>query len=61
MDDLNRNYGSNTEHVTGFWLKVYLLDGKSCDEPKYLERQVWGNSVDPDQTEPAHDIMVFIT
>ena len=23
-----------------------------CNDPKFLDRQVWANSVDPDQTAP---------
>ena len=26
---------------------------KYCNEPKFLDRQVWANSADPDQTAPT--------
>ena len=34
------------------WLNYYDLGGNYRNVPKFLDRQVWANSADPDQTAP---------
>ena len=44
-------------HVFAGSRKLYGQDGINCNEPKYSDRQVWANSVDPDATAPDTAIL----
>ena len=38
------------EHLQDHWSSGY------CNDPKFSDRQIWANSVDPDQTAPDQDL-----
>ena len=45
--------------ITNEVLKAVVVSYRN--DPKFSDRRVWANSVDPDETAPCHPVCIFLT